>query len=408
MDGTNFNSSNGGSLTFDGSNEYVDADTLTAFGDNDPITVEAWINADSLTNLYQVIATVKATTNHWQLSYSGDPTYNLFFTFTGNQIIGTSTLPPTGKWHHIVVTYNGGSKTDISSYKIYSSALQQNISLKGISGAANNKTIIGFRDGGQGSNYFDGKIAQVKIYNKALSPTEVKQNYQALLPRFAVTDGLVLNLDAGNRKSYPATGTTWTDLTGNGNDGTLTNGPTFDSSNGGSIVFDGTDEFVSVPDNSTWDLPGDFSLQVWFKRNAAFASTWWRDSFIGHDDGGGLNNKWIFTYDGTSLLFHTNTTSGSSQLIQAPIPWTPSNNEWYLVNLTKSGNVYTFYQNSISLGSVTNTAPIPDSSAPLTIGTAEGGSLFNGNIAKVKIYNKALTAAEVEQNFNVTRGRFGV
>ena len=186
MDGANLDSANGGSLTFDGSNEYVDADTLTAFGDNDPITVEAWINADSLTNLYQVIATVKANTNHWQLSYSGDPTYNLFFTFTGNQIIGTSTLPPTGKWHHIVVTYNGGSKTDISSYKIYSSALQQNISLKGISGAANNKTIIGFRDGGQGSNYFDGKIAQVKIYNKVLTQEEVQQNFNVTRDRFGV------------------------------------------------------------------------------------------------------------------------------------------------------------------------------------------------------------------------------
>ena len=60
-----------------------------------------------------------------------------------------------------------------------------------------------------------------------------------------VTNGLVLYLDAANKKSYPGSGTTWTDLSGNNNTGTLTNGPTFDSNNGGSIVFDGTNDYVS-------------------------------------------------------------------------------------------------------------------------------------------------------------------
>ena len=59
--------------------------------------------------------------------------------------------------------------------------------------------------------------------------------------------GLVLALDAGNLKSYPTTGTTWTDLSGRGNTGTLTNGPTYSSANGGSIVFDGVNDYVTVP-----------------------------------------------------------------------------------------------------------------------------------------------------------------
>ena len=61
-----------------------------------------------------------------------------------------------------------------------------------------------------------------------------------------ITDGLVLCLDAANRKSYPGSGTTWTDLSGRGNTGTLTNGPTYSSANGGSIVFDGTDDIVNT------------------------------------------------------------------------------------------------------------------------------------------------------------------
>ena len=63
-----------------------------------------------------------------------------------------------------------------------------------------------------------------------------------------VTDGLVLYLDAANQRSYPGSGTTWSDISRGGNNGTLVNGPTFDPGNGGSIVFDGVDDYVSIPD----------------------------------------------------------------------------------------------------------------------------------------------------------------
>jgi len=87
-----------------------------------------------------------------------------------------------------------------------------------------------------------------------------------------VTSGLVLALDAGNTKSYPGSGTVWTDLSGNGNTGTLTNGPTFNSSNGGSIVFDGVDDFVNIPYNTYWNTnvfgtATNFTLECWHKPN---------------------------------------------------------------------------------------------------------------------------------------------
>ena len=76
-----------------------------------------------------------------------------------------------------------------------------------------------------------------------------------------ITSGLVLFLDAGNTSSYPGSGTTWTDLSGNGNNGTLTNGPTYTSSNGGAIVFDGINDFVNS--GSSISLPGDISVFAW-------------------------------------------------------------------------------------------------------------------------------------------------
>ena len=78
-----------------------------------------------------------------------------------------------------------------------------------------------------------------------------------------VKSGLVLYLDAGNQNSYPGTGTTWTDISRNNNNGTLTNGPTFNSENGGSIVFDGTNDYVSTALTST----NSFTWNVWYKTN---------------------------------------------------------------------------------------------------------------------------------------------
>ena len=86
-----------------------------------------------------------------------------------------------------------------------------------------------------------------------------------------VTDGLVLALDAGNTKSYPGSGTTWTDLSGRGNTGTLTNGPTYSSANGGSIVFDGTNDHVTMSGNNISGLSAettDFSICIWVKYNS--------------------------------------------------------------------------------------------------------------------------------------------
>jgi hypothetical protein len=78
-----------------------------------------------------------------------------------------------------------------------------------------------------------------------------------------VTDGLILSLDAANNKSYPRSGTTWNDLSGNGNNGTLVNGPTFSSANGGSIVFDGTNDVVSTTLVQTF--VNELTVETWYR-----------------------------------------------------------------------------------------------------------------------------------------------
>ena len=183
--GTTFNSA--GYFVFDGSNDDISVSSLPAFADAGAITIESWANADTTTNTFQVISTAKATTTHWQLSFTGDPTYNILWAFAGTaNSVGTTTLPSTGAWHHITATYNGGDKTQLASWKVYIDGSEATIQLTGSTGAATNDTIIGHRSGGPTGNRFDGNIGEVRIYNRALTATEVSQNFNATRDKYGV------------------------------------------------------------------------------------------------------------------------------------------------------------------------------------------------------------------------------
>jgi hypothetical protein len=183
--GTTFNSA--GYFDFDGVNDDISVGSSFTLSDTNPVTIESWVNADTTTNTFQVIATAQATSTHWQLSYAGDPTYNILWAFAGtSNSVGTTTLPSLGTWHHIVATYNGGDKTQLASWKVYIDGSSATIQLTGSTGAATNATTIGFRTGGAVSNRFDGKIGETRIYNKALSAAEVSQNFNATRAKYGV------------------------------------------------------------------------------------------------------------------------------------------------------------------------------------------------------------------------------
>jgi hypothetical protein len=213
-----------------------------------------------------------------------------------------------------------------------------------------------------------------------------------------VTDGLVLALDVGNTKSYLGSGTTWTDLSGNGNNGTLTNGPTFDSGNGGSIVFDGTNDEIDCGSSDDFAFgTGDLTIEVWCNPDtfgstrgiisiSPFASTTWQIRYNNQ------NVRW--NYSGSS-----NITSSSSV----------STGEWTQIVATRSGTALTLYINAVSEGTGTSSANLSDNGI-LKIGVNRGGTdHFDGKIPIVRLYKgKALTQQEVQQNFNALRGRFGI
>jgi hypothetical protein len=217
-------------------------------------------------------------------------------------------------------------------------------------------------------------------------------------------NGLVLALDAGNPKSYPGSGTTWTDLSGRGNTGTLTNGPTYSSANGGSIVFDGVDDYVDIPD-TTFSTTNSITLNVFFNLT-----------------GNGFNspNSNAIISWGPVRIYARNTTNSVTvrtdaiTAFQSP-GYTLGTNNFNSVNICGiysgwNGTDYTLtlYQNGTLVGSATSTTQ-PTLDYKYFLGTVVGlAATFSGKINYASVYNRALSAAEVSQNFNALRGRFGL
>jgi hypothetical protein len=204
-----------------------------------------------------------------------------------------------------------------------------------------------------------------------------------------VQDGLVLNLDAGVTQSYPGNGTTWTDLSGNGNNGTLTNGPTFTGDNGGGIVFDGADDRVLI---NPIDIGSIFTAFIWVKFNAYNAV------LAGHISSG--VGGYIFYVQDSNNIYAS--AGGYSVVSNAGL----STGLWTQLTSVRVGTSVSFYKNGIflgiiSIGSANNTLS--------SIGAYYGGNFaLNGYIGSTLIYNRALSANEVQKNFNVTRKRFGI
>ena len=222
-----------------------------------------------------------------------------------------------------------------------------------------------------------------------------------------VTSGLVMNLDAGNTSSYPGSGITWTDLSGNGNNGTLTNGPTYSSANGGSIVFDGTNDYVNIGvGKGVNQFSGDFAVSVWVMADST-GSTF--GNIIGdyYTNSIATTNEWQLMISNTSQISFYRVGTGSIFNIASGY----SANTWINVAVTRIGSTISLYTNSNLIATATNSEIFGTATGNFNIGIDGNNTIepFKGKIATVQIYkNKGLSAAEVSQNFNALASRFGL
>jgi len=219
-----------------------------------------------------------------------------------------------------------------------------------------------------------------------------------------ITSGLVLNLDASNSASYSGTGTTWTDLSGSGNNGTIISGTTYSNINGGTMVFSGAlNNRVQTNFAPTFT---DFTVCVWFKDN-------------GSSQYGRLIDK---DYVNGFHLQRNNTTANSwgGGIKEAGIPYgiylTLTDGQWHFLTSIRSGTTHTLFGDGIT-NKVSNTVSAAAlSTANIAIGSWTGGNtnapwnnqVFKGSVPQVLIYNRALSEAEVMQIFNATKSKYGL
>jgi hypothetical protein len=240
---------------------------------------------------------------------------------------------------------------------------------------------------------------------------ELLTDQRVVEPLPIITENLVLNLDAGNPLSYPGTGTTWTDLTTNGNNGTLINGPTFDSANGGSIVFDGTNDYINLGNILNFERTDEFSISTWI--NVSSLTNY--GMILCKMD---INQKGYFLYfEPTGAIgFCLRNTFNTNEILTFTQN-TISLNNWVNICVTYNGNSLAsgviFYLNNINQ---TNTVSKDLLSASIinTSNNSIGSRInfnngyVNGKISIVTVYNKELSATEVLQNFNATKNRYGL
>jgi hypothetical protein len=214
-------------------------------------------------------------------------------------------------------------------------------------------------------------------------------------------DGLVLCLDAANPKSYPGSGTTWTDLSGNGNNGTLVNGVGYNSGNGGSLSFDGVNDYATVSNNITPGT-GDFAVSVWVYKTETVTNRYVWDF---GSNGGTLSS-------GTSITqgfryYNPTIGTGGSLYTAGPVH---NINTWYNIVISRiSGTTY-FYSNGSLITSGADAGNIGSWGTTLNIGRYGGGGLVHqGNLSSLLVYKgKGLTPQEIQQNYNALKSRYGL
>jgi hypothetical protein len=223
-----------------------------------------------------------------------------------------------------------------------------------------------------------------------------------------VTNGLVLYLDAANPRSYVSGSTNWNNLTNTAPlSGSLINGPTYSSANLGSIVFDGTDDYVTLGTQNL--VTNDFSISIWFNSTSNVT----KEHFL-FSLGYNLSNSFLLTQDtvlgNTSVLQSYYTVGGAvtARQISTTVPNTA------LINLSfvRASGVNTPYINGIPQTERIFTENVTLGSSTYVLGWAiprnKSTAYMQGNIYNFQMYNRALTANEVQQNFNALRGRYGL
>jgi hypothetical protein len=414
VNGSTYSTDGGGSIIFDGVDDYSTIPNLTMGNGNTPWSISAWVKTTTSANglgqgsiisnssggpVYSMLGVNNGKMVYWVYPSN----INSWKSFNGNITVND------GNWHLLTWVQNTGYSMDMYVDGILDSTVSP-------TNAGNNNPLDIV--GGSWAGRYNGIIKNLLIYqNKALTQQEVLQNYYAGLQRFIPTDGLVLSLDAQNTNLYATSPTTVYDISGNEKNGTLINEPTFNSSNGGSIVFDGVDDRVDLSNSySSKSLPIGSSPRTiisCFKTPANFTGKHYEH--IVHYGSATTDQSYGIALNNIGSYYISNHTwAGSSYFTNYAV----RTNTIYFVAITYNDTSTprnTFYVNGVfgttgfGQGKTTDYSINTGTGYNLYLGCrVSPDEYFGGSIYFVQIYDRALTAIEIQQIYNATKSRFNL
>ena len=388
-----------GYFEFDGVNDNIPF-TLTNFGTT--TTVEIWMKMKAFVNgmpfgfnSYDVYAGSSAMGFN---TAAGD-----IYGLTSTQVTNLGLL---NQWKHYV--FEMRSDVSYTNNKIYINGQSQTLSQVSSAENAGNRT---FNSGSgriscwlQDNNYHQPMdIALFRVYNRALTQTEITNNYNAFRKRFfhdenIISNGLILYLDPANTRSYTGIGLTAYSVSSIGSTGILTNGPTYKTANGGSFVLDGTNDYIYAPVDTTL-FTTQATMIIWLKNDVASPNAG-QTGLIGYFNGGG-NDHYPWTGDSAYFSTFRNNRLGPITL-SASIGRTSA----HMVTVTTDATNWKLYQNTtlVTTQSASSSVYLDN----FNIGKSNGEYYYQGNIYAFMIYNRALTSDEILQNYNALKQRFGL
>ena len=410
---------NKGAFKFFASNKYIklgNNTNINQFAGDFSVSLWAMATAENANygNLIgDYLTTGAQTTAEWQIMMNNSSAFlNVYRVGTGYIINNVSSGFSANTWINVVLTRIGDAVTLYANNTVIGTATNSNVF-----GSATGSVNIGI-DGNNAAEPFSGLISNVLIYKKGLSAAEVLQNYEALKSKFAntiVQQGLVLNLDAGNPYSYAGAGTAWYDVSGNNYNGTLTSSPVYSTDSGGAFTFAGN--YSLSPASTVNSLNGDaLTVEAWIKHDSFGVAGTGRGYVSNWHSFNTLNQRGFIlrTYDTqTNPSFWWCWGGGNNYDAFGPSSYVMQTGRIYHIVATYEKNVAVkIYINGNLEGTGTNSVGNTiafDTTNGVYVGFSNiNNSYMYGNIYSTRLYNRVLTAAQVLQNYNATKGRFGL
>jgi len=378
---------------FDGTDDYIEIKGYGGIGGSNPRTIEAWIKTSYATGGPTIVQWgIRASGEKYRFRLEGDSNNNaLRIEVQGGYKFGTTKIAD-GNWHHIAVSFSG---TDVVDHNLYVDGELEPVggskSQSMNTNTATNNVWIGSDP--IAFNYATGLIDEVAIFNRALSAEEIKQHYKSGI---GGGGGVVLPSGlAGYWEFDEGTGSIAADSSGNKNDGTLINGPTWTTGKiGNALSFDGVDDYVEVPRSSSLKIGEQITLEAWFYPFDIRTS-----KIITHARNIELGVTTYRNYGEFEVQF----TDGTSYTLQASSPFANEANKWYHLAGTYDGTWIRLYGNGKLLAETNayagKTLMQPDYSLTIGYNKQEGAYWFRGIIDDAAIFNRALSAEEIQQHY---------